>query len=252
MRKRERHLPSEHTREAIRKRLANPGGESALSDFILGGIDGVVTTFAIIAGSAGGQLATSTVIILGIANLLADGFSMAISNYLGTRARQQEIENIRRDEEWQIKEFPKGERDEIRQIFAQKGFDGEALDEIVDVITSDPEIWVDTMMTEELRLSDNSARPIRAGITTFFAFAICGLVPLIPFLIGTALFDDAFAISASLAAVTFFLLGFSKGIYLNVPKWASGLQSLVVGSAAAFLAFGAGHLLRQIVEQAAS
>lgn len=250
MARRARHLPGEHTPQAIRSRLNNPRGASPLGDFLLGGIDGVVTTFAIIAGSAGGQLAATTVIILGIANLFADGFSMAVSNYLGTRAREQEIAESRADEEWQIEQFPEGERDEIRQIFKRKGFDDESLDEIVRVITSDRQVWVDTMMAEELKLSETSARPLRAGIVTFVAFAICGLVPLLPFFFLYLSFEQAFAISALLAAVAFFALGFAKGVILKVSKWRSGLQSLLVGGIAALLAYGAGHVLARIVEAA--
>ncbi len=242
----QRDLEAEHSPRSIRARLANPRGESPLGDVILGGIDGVVTTFAIIAGSAGGQLSGTTVIILGIANLLADGFSMAVSNYLGTRARAQEVEKSRQDEEWQIDQFPEGEREEIRQIFARKGFDKETLDEIVRVITRDRKVWVDTMMAEELKLSETSARPLRAGIMTFFAFAICGSLPMLPFLFGIDGFDTAFQVSAIVAALTFFALGYTKGLYLGLSRWRSGLQSLLVGGAAAALAYGAGHLLHSL------
>ena len=244
-------LSGEHSKQAIRTRLDNPRGESPIGDFILGGIDGVVTTFAIIAGSAGGQLSVAAVIILGFANLLADGFSMAASNYLGTRARQEEIARSRSDEERQIEEHPEGEREEVRQIFAKKGFQGEMLEEIVRTITSDRKVWVDTMMAEELKLSEVSARPVRAGVITFLAFALCGLVPLLPFLAGLDDFETAFLISSLLAALTFFLLGFAKGVFLAVPKWISGLQSLAIGGAAALLAYGAGHGLRQLVDMAA-
>ena len=180
-----RDLHGEHAPHRIRNRLDNPRGESPLGDFMLGGVDGVVTTFAVVAGSAGGQLASTIVIILGIANLIADGFSMAVSNYLGTRTRQEEVRQSRADEQWQIDVFPEGEREEIREIFARKGFEGTGLDEIVEIITADREVWVDTMMAEELRLSDVSTRPLRAGVTTFVAFSICGAIPLLPFLIGT-------------------------------------------------------------------
>ena len=244
--RRKRDLKAEHSPRSIRSRLTNPRGESPLGDFILGGIDGVVTTFAIVAGSAGGGLTVATVIILGIANLLADGFSMAVSNYLGTRAREQEVQKSRQDEEWQIDQFPEGEREEIREIFARKGFDSETLDEIVRVITRDRRVWVDTMMAEELKLSEQSARPVRAGVMTFVAFAICGAIPMLPFLIGIDGFDAAFQVSAVLAALTFFALGYAKGVILELSRWRSGLQSLLIGSAAAAMAYGAGHVLRSL------
>ena len=218
-------------------------GEGPLGDFLLGGVDGVVTTFAVVAGSAGGGLPTGAVIVLGLANLAADGFSMGVSNYLGTRSRQQEVLRARADEAWQIHACPEGERAEIREIFARKGFDAPELDRIVDVITADRSVWVDTMMREELRLSEISAKPLRAGVVTFIAFAVCGFVPLLPFILGGPA-DILFARSTALAGVTFFILGTVKGAVVGTSRLVSGVQALAIGSAAAMLAFGVGILLR--------
>ncbi len=247
MMSRSRDLRDEHTPRRIRKRLSRPRGESGLGDFILGGIDGVVTTFAVIAGAAGGQLSATAVIILGIANLVADGFSMAVSNYLGTRARNQEMLQSRADEEWQIEEFPEGERREIREIFARKGLEGQILDDVVETITSDRKIWVDTMMAEELKLSEISARPLRAGFITFLAFSVCGFLPLLPFVIGLTDFEFMLSVSTVLSAITFFALGAGKGQVLGVGPIRSGLQTFAIGGVAAMLAFGAGHVLRLVV-----
>ena len=241
-----RDLLGEHAPHRIRSRLDHPRGESPLGDFMLGGVDGVITTFAVVAGSAGGQLASTIIIILGIANLIADGFSMAVSNYLGTRTRQEEVRKSRADEQWQIDVFPEGEREEIREIFARKGFEGAALNEIVEVITADREVWINTMMAEELRLSDVSSRPLRAGLTTFVAFSICGAIPLLPFLIGIGDFNAMFFASASLGAATFFALGMGKGSVVGISPVRSGLQTLGVGGVAAILAYVAGHLLHLI------
>ena len=243
MARRDRDLVSEHSSASIRNRLRHPRGESPLGDFMLGGVDGVVTTFAVVAGSAGGQLTTVIVIILGIANLIADGFSMAVSNYLGTRASQEEVHQSRSDEEWQISEFPEGEMAEIRQIFEKKGFEGATLDEIVAVISADRKVWVDTMMAEELRLSEISKRPARAALTTFIAFSICGAIPLIPFLGSFGTFDEMFRISTILGAATFFILGMGKGWAVGISPLRSGLQTFAVGGAAAALAYAAGHFL---------
>ncbi|WP_057884196.1 VIT1/CCC1 transporter family protein [Tsuneonella troitsensis] len=241
-----RNLGDEHRADRIRDRLNSPRGESPLGDFILGGVDGVVTTFAVVAGSAGGGLSVTAIIILGLANLFADGFSMGISNYLGTRSRQQEVAQARADEHWQIKANPEGEKEEIRQIFAGKGLEGDTLDQVVEVVTSDERVWVDTMMTEELKLSEISARPRRAALYTFFAFVLCGFLPLLPFIAGNGLFDRMFAISAALAAATFLALGIGKGLVLNAPRLRSGLETLMIGSAAAALAYGIGFGLRTV------
>lgn len=242
-----RDLRDEHTLDRIQKRLGRPRGESPLGDVMIGGVDGVVTTFAVVAGSAGGQLTSTIVIILGVANLLGDGFSMAVSNYLGTRARQEETQQSRRDEEWQVREFPEGERQEIKEIYARKGFSGKALNEIVDIITSDRNVWIETMMAEELRLSEVSAQPRRAAISTFLAFSFCGLVPLLPFLFAVGNFDAMFHISAVLGGLTFFGLGVGKGHLVGISPVKSGLQTFAIGGMAAALAYAAGHFLHALL-----
>ena len=207
---------------------------------MLGGVDGVVTTFAVVAGSAGGRLSAAVVIILGLANLVADGFSMAVSNYLATKSRLEQVIRSRHGEYWQIENYPEGEREEIKQIFVRKGFEGETLDLVVDVVTRDRDVWVDTMMAEELRLSETSARPLRASIATFVAFSLCGFVPLVPFVLGLGPFETMFGISTGLAAATFVALGVGKGLALNLSPLRAGLQTLTIGGAAAALAYAAG------------
>jgi vacuolar iron transporter family protein len=247
-----RDLAEEHRPSNIRRRLARPRGESALGDFVLGGVDGVITTFAVVAGSAGGRLPVATVIVLGLANLVADGFSMGVSNYLGTRSRQEEVERARADEAWQIDANPDGERQEVREIFAGKGFTGDILDRVVEVITADRRVWLDTMMEQELKLSEITARPLRAGLVTFAAFALCGFIPLLPFIARRDEADPLFSISMAMAAATFFLLGLTKGFVLDRSPFRSGMQTLLIGCVAALLAYGVGSILHEVLGAAGS
>lgn len=244
---RNRDLTEEHRPDRIRERIsATNGGESTLADAVLGASDGIITTFAVVAGSAGGQFSTNVVIVLGLANLIADGFSMAVSNYLSTRSRQEEVDKAKEDESWQIDQYPVGEYREVREIFARKGFHGATLDRIVEVITRNRDVWIDTMLEEELNLQKSTENPRRAAVITFIAFAIFGSIPLIPFVLPLFPPRHLFLVSSGLCAAAFAILGVWKGAMLSRPPIWSGLQTLLIGSIAAVLAYGVGVVLHSL------
>ena len=237
---------AEHLPHAIAARLLEPRRSSYLGDAVLGGIDGCVTTFAVVAGALGAGFSGIVVIILGVANLLADGLSMAVSNYLSTRSQHEELEEARREEERHIKEFPEGEREEVRQIFAAKGFVGDTLERIVDTVTQNKKLWIDTMLTEELGFQLEARNPWRAGLSTFVAFVVVGLVPLLPFLMGSVIpLNQRFPISSIATGIAFAAVGVAKGIVLKRPLFISGAQTLLVGGSAAVVAFVVGAWLRR-------
>src|SRR3989338_5336602 len=243
-------LESAHTPSAIRERLQNGFQRSYLKDFVYGAIDGAVTTFAVVSAVAGANLSGKIVIVLGVANLLGDGFSMAASNFLGTRAEEQLREKARREEALHIQQLPDGEREEIRQIFAAKGFKGKSLERAVQIITSDKEQWVNTILTEELGLATVGPSPLRAALCTFAAFLIVGSLPLLSFLwqwfVPSAPFDP-FLYSTIITGLAFFLVGALKSRFVGERWYAAGAETLVVGGCAALLAFMVGVLLKGIV-----
>lgn len=240
---RARGLAGEHTPDAIRRRLAAGPQESNLRDLVYGAVDGIVTTFAVVAGAAGAGLAAEVVIVLGVANLVADGFSMAVSNVLGHRSEAQRRERVRRQEELHTAAVPSGEREEVRQLLAQWGLEPELLEQVVEAVTADRGRWVELMMQLEHGVPSVPPRPWRAGAMTFAAFAVAGAIPLAPFLMdllpGLAV-ASAFVWSAAATGAAFVGVGLVKGAVVGRSTWLSGLETFVVGGAAALLAYVAG------------
>lgn len=244
-------LRSSHTPQAIQRRLDDGPSHTYLRDFVYGAVDGTVTTFAVVSGVAGAGLSTRIVIILGLTNLIADGFSMAVSDYLGTKAESERRDQARMEEQTHIALLPDGEREEIRQILARKGFSGPDLEQAVNVITSDLSRWVDMMIQDEHGLSLTGPNPWKAGLSTFVAFLSVGMIPLAPFLLNWALpglIANPFTWSSAGTAVAFFLIGAAKSRYVARVWYRAGLETLLVGASAAALAYGVGLLLKGILE----
>jgi VIT1/CCC1 family predicted Fe2+/Mn2+ transporter len=234
-------LEHSHRPRDIAKRLGQGPKTSYLRDWVYGGIDGTVTTFAIMAGVVGANLSSTVVVILGVANLLADGFSMAAGNYTGTKAECDEYEQLARMEERHIELVPEGEREEIRQIFRAKGFKGDTLESVVDVLTRHRKSWVETMMREEHGLASIVRSPLHAALYTFVAFVLCGSVPLLPYLLGV---ENPEWPSTIMTAATFFAIGSLRGRWSPKSWWLTGLETLAIGMMAATVAYIIGYLLK--------
>lgn len=221
-------------------------------DFIYGSIDGAVTTFAIVAGVVGASLSPVIILILGFANLFADGFSMAASNYQASKARNEYIEMKRLQEEWEIDNLEDTEKQEIRDIYSKKGFKDELLEEIVRIITSRRKVWVDTMMKEELGLIEDGKKPLDASFSTFIGFNFIGVIPLLPFLIflvlGFEVNSEAFFYSVGLTAAAFFIVGMIKGKIVKKSMFKSGFFTLMIGGIAASVAYWIGHVLHLLIQ----
>lgn len=222
-------------------------------DFIYGSFDGTVTTFAVVAGAIGASLSPMIVVILGFANLFADGFAMAVGNYQATKARIEFIQKEREREEWEIEHMTESEKQEIRDIYAKKGFADELLDEIVRVITARKKIWVDTMMREELGLMEGDKKPLHTAASTILGFVALGIIPLIPFIFiyltgFSKLVSESFTYSVISTSVAFFLIGIVKGKIVKKPLLRSGLITLLIGAIAATTAYLIGILLSGFVK----
>ncbi|UUV06793.1 VIT1/CCC1 transporter family protein [Ruegeria sp. YS9] len=228
-----------HSPQEIAERINAPPGRGVLRDVVYGGIDGSVTTFAIVAGVAGAGLSPFVIVALGLANVLADGFSMAAGNYSGTKAELDNIRRIRAVEERHIALYPDGEREEVREILAQKGLSGGILNEATAEITSSTENWINLMIEGEYGLGSVDPHPMKAAVATFFAFLVAGMIPLLPFL---ASLPNAFAISAWMTMAVFFAIGALKSRWSLAPWWRSGIETFLIGGLAALIAYLVGSL----------
>lgn len=218
-----------------------------IHDIVYGGNDGIVTTFAVVAGTTGADLPRYVIIILGLANLLADGSSMATGAYLSLKAERDQYLRLRREENQEIENDPEVEREEVREHFAAKGVQGKSLSSLVDIVTGNRELWLDVMMhTEHGVTADTGSRPILHGFMTFVAFQIFGAIPLIPYIFPVEP-DWRFRIAIGSTAIALLLLGLTRSIVTREKLIRGPLEILSIGALGAVVAYGVGVLLKDTV-----
>ena len=222
-----------------------------LEEFVYGGIDGCITTFAVVAGSVGAGLDASIIIILGFANLLADGFSMSVGAYLSAKSGIDNYNKHQRIEYWEVENLPESEREEIREIYQQKGFSGDLLEQVVEVITSNKDQWVAEMMKDELRMIKEERSPFVIGLMTYVSFIIVGLIPLLIY-VYDFFFEfngDRFITTCCLTGAAFVIIGWLKS-YISQSNWLKGIaETVLLGALAAFVAYFVGDWLEHLILQ---
>lgn len=214
-----------------------------LADVIFGANDGIVTTFAIVAGSVGANLPSSVVIILGFANLFADSLSMGFGNYLGQSSEREYEKGLRRKELWEIERFPAIERQEIREIFAGWGFRDADLDRAVEIVSQDKNAWANLMMAHELGVYEEAAgTPFKHGMAILTAFITAGFIPIVPFLLLPSGNKTAI-VAAVLAGIAMFVIGAFRSRLTPMPWAKAGFQMLLIGGIASGVAYVVGEAL---------
>jgi VIT1/CCC1 family predicted Fe2+/Mn2+ transporter len=223
--------------------------QTHLAEFVYGGIDGSITTFAVVAGAAGAHLDSAVVLILGFANLFADGFAMSVGAYLSNKSEQDKYKNHKAIEYQEIEEMPGEERNEIRDIYRAKGFEGELLEQIVETITADKERWVDVMMKEELELSPARKSPFAIGAATLLSFVLVGFIPLLIYVwdYSVGYGGDLFITSALLTTLAFAVIGFLKSSVTQMSRLRGVAETVLLGVLAAGLAYLVGDILEGII-----
>ena len=217
-----------------------------IKSIIYGGLDGIITTFAVVAGVAGASLSAGIVLILGFANLIADGLSMAIGDYLSTKAENEYNKAERQREKWEVENYPEGEKQELEELYVDKGMSEKDAKTVVEIIAKNKDAWVDIMMVEELGIIESDESPLKNAIATFSSFSVFGFIPLLAHVLSQfipILQQNTFLFATLLTGITLFALGALK-VRITEQNWFySGLEMFVVGGIAAFAAYGIGYFL---------
>jgi len=224
--------------------------EQHVPEFVYGGIDGAVTTFAVVAASAGAELGAGVVLILGISNMLADGLSMSVGSFLSTKSDLEHYDHIQAEEYEETEVFPEEETEEIRKIYRDKGFEGEILEDIVAHIVADKDLWVAEMMVGEHDLIREDKNPSANALMTFVSFCILGFIPISPYVYAFVTKTDlpnAFTIACISTAIAFAIIGYLKGAVNHTNKTRAVIETLVLGGIAAGVAYGVGDWLEKLI-----
>jgi len=214
---------------------------SWIRDATLGANDGLVSILTLLAGVAGADVAGETVLIAGVAGLVAGAISMGVGAYVSAKAYRSYYRAEVRKELEEMREKPDVEREEIREIYRERGFEGELLERVVEKITSNPRTWLRVMMTEELGLSAAFGRPLGAAGVVFVAFIAGGVVPVAPFLFLEGF--PALATAFAATAVALMLAGGIRSRYTGERPWAAGLELVAMAA----IGFGAATLIGRLV-----
>ncbi|WP_194777999.1 VIT1/CCC1 transporter family protein [Pararhodonellum marinum] len=227
--------------------------QAYLREFVYGGIDGAVTTFAVVAGAVGANLDPSIIIILGFANLLADGFSMSVGAFLSAKSENENYLKHRNIEYWEVDNLPQTERKEIEDIYKAKGFEGSLLQQVVDVITSDRDRWVDEMMKDELNMILETKSPFKIGLATFLSFILVGFIPLMVY-VWDYFKDTTFNVffwTCLFTGMAFLFIGWLKSFANQTNGLKSILETLALGFLAALVAYFVGDFLESLLNTSA-
>jgi VIT1/CCC1 family predicted Fe2+/Mn2+ transporter len=220
-----------------------------IKSLIYGGLDGIITTFAVVAGVAGAALSPGVVLILGIANLIADGLSMAIGDFLSTKAEMEFQQAERNREAWEVEHFPEGEKQELLELYIARGLSEEDAKTVTDIVSKNKETWVDIMMVEELGIIQEEESPLKNALVTFVSFILFGFIPVATYVVSRLIPSfkpDTFVLSCILTSLTLFSLGALK-VKVTGKNWVkSGFEMLIVGGLAAGAAYAIGILLSGI------
>lgn len=215
---------------------------SGIRDFVFGFGDGINTSLGIAAGVGGAEVSSNIIILAALVGMFTGAKAMAVQNYLAVKSHRELLKSEIAREEWEIENKPEFERKEIEDIYKAKGFSGKELEMIVNKITSDKKVWLDTMLTEELKLNvEVVGSPLKSAFRMFGSFLIGGILPIIPFFFAQGFLPLSVAIAMSLSAS--FVVGAIKSRLAQTNIIKGGLEMAGLGTGIALVGFGIGKEL---------
>jgi len=218
---------------------------SAMRDFVFGFGDGVNTSLGIAAGVAGADVSSDIIILAALVAMFTGAKAMAVQNYLAVKSHRELLKSEIDREIWEIDNKPDDERHEIEEIYKAKGFSGNDLEMIVNKITSDKKVWLDTMLNEELNLNlEIAGHPLKSALRMFGSFLVGGILPIIPFFFAEGYTPLLIAIGISLS--TSFIVGAIKSKMAQTSIIKGGIEMAGLGTGIALIGFGIGSELANI------
>ena len=222
-----------------------------LKEIVYGGVDGIVTTFAVVAGFAGanagmqvGGLGPLTVLLFGLANLFADASSMALGNFLSTRSEQDRYSQEEAKERHEIEHNPRMEMAESIEILKEQGFSESDAIQLVEIYATNKEYWVNFMMKYELEMEDlRNENPLLTGLATFISFISFGSIPLLPYIINPT-YSHAFLLAIIATGIALLLLGILRLQVTKQHTMRSIGEIVLIGSVSAVIAYLVGTFFR--------
>jgi VIT1/CCC1 family predicted Fe2+/Mn2+ transporter len=226
-----------------------------LKPIIFGGLDGILTSFAIVAGAAGGKLSPNVVLILGFSNIFADALSMGVGEFLSSKAESEWILSERKREEWELENYPEGEIKEMVEIYESKGMSHQDAVQVIEVMAKYKDFFVDLMMSQELQLlvpeKDHIKESMKEGVVMFCSFAFFGALPLLGYVIIPLLFPELgpnilFLTACFVTGIVLFFMGSVKSFFSSQHWFKCGLEALLLGGACATVAFTIGQFVEYL------
>ncbi|GAC1338059.1 MAG: VIT1/CCC1 transporter family protein [Candidatus Dormibacteria bacterium] len=209
---------------------------------VFGVSDGLLTNVSLILGVAGANTSPSVVRLAGLAGLVAGAFSMAAGEYISMSAQSELIKREVSLEREEIRRHPESERRELVNLYVERGLSRELSEEVATGLMRDPEVALDIHSREELGIDpDSTGSPLRAAVSSFIAFAVGALVPLLPWFVAGG--PRAVLTSVLLGTLAALGIGAATGYFTGRSIWRTALRQLVIGAIAAGVTYGIGSLV---------